>query len=307
MKKKSESLVFIIIINYKGYDDTEECLESIKKIKYSNYGIIVVDNAPNKSSVSLLKSKFPDIFYIGSPNNVGFSGGNNLGMQLAYKLGAKYILFLNNDTIVSNNLLTEMISFMENHKSVGMAGPLTLYYDNPSLVAFAGGSLNRNTGLITYFYKNIKLQQLKHNVVYCNFIEGAALFCRAQLIKKIGGFNELYFLTSEESELCIKVKESGHKMAVITSCYVWHKVSQSMTAASELASYFIFRNKLFFVKNNCIEFHLRDLLNIFRYYMVCLLSFTFKKKNYSAVIGMLNGIVDFFLGRDGVGRYKGNL
>ena len=299
--------VSIVIVNYKNLKDTSECLRSIEGITYDNFNIIVVDNASNDGSLQELKKEFPRVLFIENSINLGFTGGNNAGSQRAYEWGAKYIFFLNNDTTVSSNILNELVLFLEGHSGVGLAGPLTCYYEDQGRVAFAGGNINRNTGLITFLKRHCAAEEIQGQAIYCNFIEGAALFIRADLMKELGGFNDDYFLTSEESELCVKIEDAGYRMAVLTTCRVWHKISQTMVSASELTSYFLFRNKLLFVRKNHKNFASKDLYEIVRYYCVCFLSFLIKKRNFNACKGLIWGVFDFLAGRVGVGRFKGKL
>ena len=295
--------VVIIILNYNGYEDTHECLKSIENVFYDNYDVIVVDNGSKSNDAERLRLSFPDVMVIESSKNLGFTGGNNFGLQKTYEVGADYILCLNNDTVVSENILEELVRFMETNQEVGLAGPVTCYYDDKRTVSFAGGTLDRNTGLISFFHKGEMISNVGDCPIFCDFIEGTALFMRASLMKKIGGFNDFYFLTSEESELCVKVADLGYKLAVLPGCRVWHKVSQSIVAMSELASYYIFRNKLFFVKLNSRIFTLIDFLSLAKYYLICFASLLLRKRKYGACKGMIQGVVDFFLGRGGPGRF----
>ncbi len=298
--------IAVVIVNYNGYDDTIECLNSIREINYKKYHVIAVDNASNDTSINNIKSIFPEIHFIKSHKNLGFTGGNNLGVEKAYELDVKYVFFLNNDTIISKNILTDLASFMEKNPEYGLIGPLTYYYNDKNTIAFAGGHIDRNTGLITFYHKGKNRTELSEVFFPCSFIEGAALFVRTDLFKKIGGFNDDYFLTSEESELCIKIKDLGYKLGVLNSCSIWHKVSKSMISHSELATYFIFRNKLHFVKNNKKNFTCLNFIQILTYYITCFLSFL-KKKNWGAVRGIFWGTIDFFLGKKGPGRFRRDL
>lgn len=296
--------VAIVIVNYNGFDDTAECLDSVSAVKYEPYDVILVDNASRDSSVERLQKVFPNVRYVRSEVNLGFTGGNNLGLKAALKYSPRYVLFLNNDTVVSPNLLTELADYLEAHPDAGLIGPLTCYYDDPNRVAFAGGYLNRNTDLVSFPYRDCYVREIRETVIPCTFVEGTALFIRANLVARIGGFNDMYFLTSEESELCVKVAESGYCMAAITTCRVHHKISRSMGRASEIATYFTYRNKLFFVKNNCRDFEASDLVAIASYYCRSFLSLLLKKRNYRAARGIATGVVDYILRRSGPGRFE---
>src|SRR5208283_4092150 len=195
-------LIAIVIVNYNGYELTRDCLRSFGAVCYGPYKLIVVDNASGDGSVPRLREEFPHVHYIRSEHNLGFTGGNNLGLRKAEELGSDFVFFLNNDTTVSENILEELASFMNSNPDVGIVGPLTYYHEAKDVISFGGGLINRNTGMYSQLNKDKNLGQLREQVIFCNFIEGAAMFMRTALASEAGGFSDVYFLTSEESELC---------------------------------------------------------------------------------------------------------
>ncbi|MFZ2224234.1 MAG: glycosyltransferase family 2 protein [Candidatus Deferrimicrobium sp.] len=299
--------VTVVVVNYNGCDDTRECLRSLRDVEYGNRTVILVDNASTDGSFERLREEFPEVLCIRSGKNLGFTGGNNLGLAKAYEARPEFVFLLNNDTVVSPDILRELTGFMENHPRVGLAGPLIYEYEARDVIAFGGGHLDRNSGLVTFLNKGKCREELGEAPIYCSFIEGSALFFRTAVLRRIGGFNDLYFLTSEESELCVRVADLGYEMAVLPSCGVWHKISRSMVAGSELANYFLFRNRMWFIRRNSREIGVRDLIRIVRYCVICLVSFAVRKRNLPAARGILCGIVDFAKGVQGPGRYKARL
>lgn len=292
------------MVNYNGYALTRDCLASFAKVTWpGNYVLIVVDNASADDPLPRLQLEFPNVLYVESKTNLGFTGGNNLGLAAAYELGVKYIFFLNNDTVVSENIFV-LVNFLETNRDVGMVAPLTFYHDNPAIISFGGGQLDRNTGRITSLNKGITRSEMSTDVVYCSFLEGAAIMARADLIRRVGGFNDDYFLNSEEAELCVKVADLGYRLALTTSCSVWHKISQTMGSGSELINYFVYRNRLHFIKNNARGFGINDLVGIVRNYLITFFSLTLKVRNIPAARGLVLGLIDFLRGVKGVGRYS---
>jgi GT2 family glycosyltransferase len=299
--------VAVIMVNYNGYALTRDCLASFAKVTWpGNYVLIVVDNASVDDPLPRLQREFPNVLYVESKTNLGFTGGNNLGLAAAYKLGVKYVFFLNNDTVVSENIFN-LVNFLETNRDVGMVAPLTFYHDNPATISFGGGQLDRNTGRITSLNKGITRSEMSTDVVYCSFLEGAAIMARADLIRRAGGFNDDYFLNSEEAELCVKVADLGYRLALIKSCSVWHKISQTMGSGSELINYFVYRNRLHFIKNNARGFGVSDLVGIVRNYLITFFSLTLKVRNIPAARGLVLGLIDFLRGVKGVGRYRQRL
>ena len=303
----AEALVAIIIINYNGLADTVECLQSLRLSTYRVYRVILVDNASRENPCPILERDFPEVCTVRSEVNLGFTGGNNLGLTAAYTFEPDYILFLNNDTLVAPDMLRELVRFMGSHPDTGMVGPLTYYYDEPDMVCFGGGMLNCNTGRISFLDRGVRLDAAVAGVRYCNFIEGAAMLIRTPLVKEIGGFNDVYFLTSEESELCTEVEARGYRLAVLNAAVMWHKVSRSMGAGSELINYFVYRNRLRFIRRNARNFRLRDFLAIALTYCRTFVSLLLRQRNLRAGRGLIMGVIDFLRGITGPGRYRQRL
>lgn len=300
-------LIAVVIVNYDGYQLTRDCLYSLKNVKYQNYAIIIVDNASVDGSVAMLKEEFPNVHYVESRFNAGFTGGNNLGIKKAHELAAEYVFMLNNDTVVSENVLEELVSFSVNNPDIGIVGPLTYFYEAMDTISFGGGNINRNTGMYYNLNKGKKLIDLQDTVIYCSFLEGAAMFMRTDLAMKVEGFSNVYFLTSEESELCVRVADQGFKLAVITSCSVWHKISQTLKGGSTLRDYYVFRNKLLFVKRNAKKMGMKDIGSLAWFYCKCFASSVRKDRNCATAKGILFALIDFFSGITGPGRYARQL
>ncbi len=298
--------VAVIIVNYNGYELTRDCLRSFAGAISDRYVLIVVDNASRDNSYQKLSVEFPEAHHVQSKINLGFTGGNNLGLEAAYALGVQYVFFLNNDTLVSENIF-DLVTFLETNPDVGMVSPLTFYHDNPKIISFGGGHLDRNTGRISFWNKGITQREMPEKTVDCTFLEGAAIMARTDLVRRAGGFNDDYFLCSEEAELCVKIADMGYRLVVVTSCAVWHKVSQTMGSGSELINYFVYRNRLYFIRNNCLRFGLNELLAILYNYSASYISLRFKLKQYAAAQGLVAGIVDFMRGIKGAGRFRQKL
>lgn len=130
--------VSIIIVNWNGKEDTLKCIESVLQTDYPNYNIIVVDNASTDDSVKYLKEKYPEIIYLENKENLGWTGGNNTGMEYAIKNGADYCFLLNNDIILDKNCLKELIRIAKSNKRIGFVVPKVYYHDNPKKIYSAG-------------------------------------------------------------------------------------------------------------------------------------------------------------------------
>jgi GT2 family glycosyltransferase len=299
--------VLIVIINWNGYKDTIECLDSLKIVSYENLSIIVVDNGSTDKSVQEIKRLHPEVDIISLQSNTGFTGGGNAGIRTALEQNADYVFLLNNDTLIDDEMLIDrMVEYLEEHPNLGIASPVVLNYPEKR-IWFGGGDLDRNTGIIKLERRGTEYSKTaSESVKIVSFIYGCALFIRADLLRKVHGFYEPYFLTSEESELCVKAMDLNYELCLFENIYLYHKVAQSMVRGSFLWSYFLYRNKLIFIKRNAIKFSINDLFRVILYYMRGLGGFL-KRKNYPAAMGLIRGVLDFFLGREGKGYFENKL
>lgn len=224
---QNKPLVYIIILTWNGKQDTLECLESLRKINYQNYKILIVDNASTDGTEKIVKSKFPNIDYIYNPENLRYAGGNNIGIDYAIKQNADYILLLNNDTIVEPNFLEHLIITAESEPSIGIVGPKIFYYDRPDLIWYAGGRIEWWKGWI--YHEGIR----KNDMEYFNykketdFVTGCCLLIKKEVIKKIGKLDKTYFIYGEDVDFCIRAKKANFKVIFEPQAKIWHKISVS--------------------------------------------------------------------------------
>lgn len=219
--------VSIIILNWNGVEDTIDCIESLKKITYSNYEIIVVDNASEGNDVEILKQKYKkEISIIENNDNKGFAIANNIGIKKALRKGTDYLLLLNNDTIVDSLFLDELIKISENNKQIGIIGPKIYYMNPPNKIWSIGGKIN-------WYFGHWQIGGDKddngeyEDIEDVDFITGACMLIKKDTIKKIGLLPTDYFLQWEDIDYCTKAKNIGLKCICLPKSKIWHKVSAS--------------------------------------------------------------------------------
>lgn len=243
-----QPLVSIITVNYITLSDTVEFLESAVRLTYSNVEIIVVDNAsPAGTPTDDVKVKFPNVKFIQSEKNLGFAGGNNIGIKQAK---GDYYLLLNNDTILFPDFLEPIIAFMETHPDAGMASPKMLYADGKT-IQFAGAiGISAFTGrgkCLGIYEKDNGQYDRCYETDLCH---GAALIIPRKVVEKAGLMPEIYFLYYEEHDWCEIVKRLGYKAYFIGTSRVIHKESMTTGAESPLKTYYMSRNRLIFMRRN---------------------------------------------------------
>lgn len=219
--------VSIIILNWNGLEDTIECLESLKKITYPNYDVIVVDNGSEGNDVEVLKERYSDyIHIIADGKNYGYPEGNNIGMRYALSKGANYALLLNNDTIVDPVFLTELVKTAQSHPSMGLTGSKIYYYSRPTRIQGTGGKIRWWLGDIET-YGEQEDQGQYDEVAVRDFVFGTSLLVKKEAIEKIGFMDSYFFFGVEEFDYCTRAKRAGFEVVYVPTSKVWHKAGAS--------------------------------------------------------------------------------
>jgi GT2 family glycosyltransferase len=216
--------VSIIILNWNGLKDTIECLESLKKIMYPNYEVIVVDNNSSGKDASVINRKFKNyIKLIKNEKNYGFTKGNNIGAKYAK---GDYLLFLNNDTIVEKDFLKFLVDALEKNKKAGIGMPVIFDYYSKEIQTSGNSFLM--TGKVRL--KNIYPSDLISEVDYAS---GAALIIKRSNFERLNGFNEKLFMYGEDLDLSLRNKNVLKKINVcVKNSHVYHKGSVSVKKKS---------------------------------------------------------------------------
>ncbi len=241
--------IIIIILNWNGKEDTIECLESLKKITYPNYEILLVDNGSTDGSLECFRERYPGMEIIENGENLGFAEGNNVGIRKAIEIGADYVLLLNNDTVVDKEFLGELIKVAESDRNIGIVGPIIYYYISQNRIQSAGAKVYWNTGNQNILRAN-ELDVGQHKIEEVDYVSGCALLAKSELFEKIGYLNKEYFAYWEETDWCISVKKSGYKVLCIPKAKVWHKGQSSSNKISGLHTYYMTRNMFWFMKKH---------------------------------------------------------
>ena len=219
----------IILVNWNGLADSLECLASLQKVSYPNYQIILVDNGSVDASTTRIPELYPDILFIPTGKNLGWAGGNNVGIQEAQKHNCEYLFLLNNDTVVEPDCLNKLVQ-AAHELGPSLLHPALYYYDEPHIP-----QLDPSYG-----------SPPPHPpVIPMNHAYGAALFVHASIFKKIGLFDERFFLQLEETDFYYRAARQDFKAFCITNTKVFHKVSRSFGGRiSPLKTYYTARNSL---------------------------------------------------------------
>lgn len=239
----------VITINYNGLKDTCELIDSLP-LEDKSIEVIVVDNASKENEASIIASRYPQVKVIRSEQNLGFAGGNNLGIKAA--LG-RYLFFINNDTILRHQTsdIRHLVSRLETDPKIGMLCPKIRFAWENHPIQFAG-----YTPLSRYTMRNHSIgfgetdrgqYDTAHPTPYAH---GAAMMVKREALEKVGLMPECYFLYYEELDWSMMFTRAGYSIWYEPACTVYHKESQTTGQNSPLKTYYLTHNRLLFVKRN---------------------------------------------------------
>lgn len=237
--------VTILVLNWNGLEETLECLSSLQTLSYPNYKVVVIDNGSEDGSVSTIHQHYPNITLLETGKNLGYAGGNNLGIEYALSHNAEYILILNNDTVTASDLITQLVSFAASNTGKIIMGPKIYLHDQPDVLWFAGGRWRPDKLEFEHIGSGEVDGPDYSASIECDYITGCALFAHADAFRDIGLLDHKLYLTYEETDWCYRARKKGYRCLVVPEAKVWHKVSASFGGAtSPLMTYFMVRNRL---------------------------------------------------------------
>jgi len=261
--------VAIIILIWNGREDTVECLESLREDTYPDKHIIVVDNGSSDDSVTYIRARFPEVTVIENHANLGFTGGNNVGIREAITQDADFVYLLNNDTTVEPDALEALVAVAELEPRFGLLSPVMHYFDPPREIWFAGSRITLGNGLAVH--DNSRQPQRTDAPYEVPWASGCAMLLRTSLASALDGFDDRFFLTFEDVDLSLRVRQAGFLVGAVPAARIYHKGGRSGKRISGIGYYYVVRNKLLLVRQHSgfgylpaalriVGFHLWDLV-----------------------------------------------
>ena len=241
-------LLSIITINYNGLKDTCELIDTLP-LNDETIEVIVVDNASIHDEATEIEKRYPQAKVIRSDKNLGFAGGNNLGIQAAH---GKYLFFLNNDTILPQpSAFSLLITRLESSDQIGMVCPKIKFSWGDHRIQYAGytplSKITLRNKSIGFGEKDNGQYDTPHPTPYAH---GAAMMVKREVIEKAGVMPECYFLYYEELDWSLMIRRAGYEIWYEPSCTIFHKESQTTGQQSPLKAYYVTRNRLLFAQRN---------------------------------------------------------
>jgi GT2 family glycosyltransferase len=248
-------LVSIITINYNQADTTREFLDSCQCLAYPNYELIVVDNASVPALDTVIDQQlYPGLQIVRTETNLGFTGGNNKGIEVAR---GDYFFIVNNDTELTPTLIDELLVPFRQNERVGVSCPKIRYYSSPSVLQYAGyNAMNMYTGTATPIGFNQPDNSVYDQPGVTHFAHGCAMLVSRDVVNKVGRFADRFFLYYEELDWSQRIKDAGFLIYYQPSAAILHKESVSVGKHNPLKTYYLTRNRILFMRRHCSSFQL---------------------------------------------------
>lgn len=271
-------LIYIIVLNWKNADDTIECIKSLFAMEYKQFRVVICDNNSPDNSYNKIKKEIlnitsedlaskklveltkesslkhkvneinDEIYLIQTGRNLGFSGGNNVGIRFSLSQNdCDYVWVLNNDTLVERNALSIAIPFMEKNKNIGICGSKIVYMNDPNIVQSIGGAYNKFLMTTKNIGNGLNVNDLIDKATYAeiDYVIGASMIFPSKVIRDVGLLCEDYFLYYEEIDICNRIKNAGYEIAVCPEFIIKHRVGASTEEGrSDIADFCSVRNRL---------------------------------------------------------------
>ncbi len=240
--------ISIITVNYNGLRDTCDLIDSIRQHVIVSYELIVIDNGSVLNESEYLEEYYPKVICVRSEKNLGFAGGNNLGMRIAK---GKYIFLLNNDTYVKDNSISFLIKRLESDSRIGGVSPKIKFAFPPENIQYAGYTMLSPITLRNHSIGFMENDHGQYNTPCSTaYLHGAAMMLKREVVQRVGPMPEIYFLYYEEIEWCTRMRRDNYILYYEPRCTVFHKESQSTGKTSPLRTFYITRNRLLYAYRN---------------------------------------------------------
>ncbi len=302
--------VSIIILTTNALAMTKEQLLDVEKLDVKGIDVecLIVDNGSKDGTEEAIKNyKLPNMKYkfLQSGANLGFAGGNNVGMKDAMKRGFDYILLLNNDLILPKDIVKKLTEYMESNPEVGVASP-KMYFakgyefhkdrykesEKGRVIWYAGGDIDRDN-VYTVHRGVDEIDRGQYDETQeTDVANGACMMIRREVIKTIGFLDSSFFLYWEDADFSERAKRAGYKTMYFPGTWMWHKVSASTGGSgSPTNDYFLTRNRFYYsMRYSPLRTKFAVLRDTFR--------LVFAGRTWQKW-----GAIDAFLGRKGMGQW----
>jgi GT2 family glycosyltransferase len=250
--KQAGAKTAVIVLNWNSRGMTAECIRSLLRMRAGDFQVIVVDNGSHDGSVNYLRQEFPQVTVLPQDHNLGFAAGCNVGMRHALKQNARFVLLVNNDTVVEPNFLRELECVAEQHPQAAMVSPKIYFWDAPERLWWAGGEFSLRTGIPKHIGRKALDAGQFDRVVELDWATGCAILIRCDAVAQVGLFDERFFGNVEDVDLSLRMRKAGFAIWYAPNAKLWHKegVDYKKNGGEYLRKFTGTRNLLFAMRKH---------------------------------------------------------
>ncbi len=247
-----------ILVNYNGDADTIECLHSLKAQTGADCAPLVINNGSRLGSVRRIQDAHPDVEIMETGRNLGFAGGNNVGMARALKANFDFVFLVNNDTALEPECLVRLLRCAQSRPDAAVVSPAMYYYHDREKPWFTGGGWNQDTGAVSHAVADVRGQTEPYETPWTT---GCAMLITAARLRDVGLFDARFFCYFEDLDWCLRARQKGGACVISPDAVLYHKVwGTSGRDGSQLQHYYSARNYLLFVLKNVGGTHGQQLM-----------------------------------------------
>lgn len=243
---RESPLVGALVVTWNRKDDVLECIDSLMKSDYPRLVVYVVDNASTDGSLRAVKREFPSVRIIHSDENLGFAGGNNLGLLAMLDDGMDAAFLVNDDAVVDKDTLTNLVAGGYEDSTIGVLAPKVLIHAEPRVIWSAGGRVDPDTGVSVQRHYGEDDEGQADEPSEIDYAVGCAMLVKADVIRQVGVMDPRYFMYYEETDWCRRIRAAGYKILYVPGSQIRHKVTRNGGGCNR-AAYYCSRNRLLYL------------------------------------------------------------
>ncbi len=293
--------VAVIILTWNRVEDVVICLESFSEVHYQNLEVVVVDNASADNTVETVRTRYPWATLIVNDDNLGYVGGNNVGIKYALEKNADYVFILNSDTKMTPNVLEELVGVMQGDARIGITGAKNLYMQNPAFTWGKYGVLNWGPMLVRTHGRFV-LDYPEASPKEVDWVIGNGCMMSRAALEKVGLFDEDFFQVNEDVDWCVRARKMGYRVVYVDTAAIHHKGASSADLSKPIVfsyGYFLGRNAILFARKHANAIQWARLLTLMSIGLVLRVSAIVLSGALKAIAGQshfVNGVKDGFTG-----------
>ncbi|MBI1802703.1 MAG: glycosyltransferase family 2 protein [Chloroflexi bacterium] len=277
-------LVYLVVLNWNGFSDTDECLQSLRKLAYPRYRTLVVDNASSDDSPARIAAQHPEVDIVSCTTNLGIAAGYNLGIQTALARGADDIIVMNNDLVCDPEIVNEMVATQSAQSDCGIVMPKIYYYAERDIIWSAGAYARWMPSNIVLRGRQKRDGPAYSHSVPLEFAPSCCLLLTRELCER-AAFDQHYFFYYDDWDFCVQARKLGYRIMFAPGAHLWHKVSRSTQNSPKSLRWWKILGQ------SCVRYHRKHhSLGLLALYVAWVLLRETAKRNVKSLPTFLSGI-----------------